>query len=49
MMSLVIFWSLQTQMLGSTAAWFRPPVMRVVTDQQRWLQIDHPILGKHMQ
>ena len=40
MMSLVIFWSLQTQMVGSTVAWFRPPVMRVVPDQQRWLQIE---------
>lgn len=40
MMTLVLFWGLQTHMLASTAAWFRPPVMRVVPDQQRWLQIE---------
>ena len=40
MMTLVLFWGLQTHMLGSTAAWFRPPVMRVVPDQQRWLQME---------
>jgi hypothetical protein len=40
MMTLVLFWGLQTQMVGSTAAWFRPPVMRVVPDQQRWLQME---------
>ena len=40
MMTLVLFWGLQAQMLASTAACFRPPVMRVVPDQQRWLQIE---------
>lgn len=40
MMTLVLFWGLQTHMLASTATWFRPPVMRVVPDQQRWLQIE---------
>nr|WP_315136139.1 hypothetical protein [uncultured Limnohabitans sp.] len=40
MMTLVLFWGLQTHMLVSSAAWFRPPVMRVVPDQQRWLQIE---------
>ncbi len=40
MMTLVLFWGLQAHMLGSTAAWFRPPVMCVVPDQQRFLQIE---------
>ena len=40
MMTLVLFWGLQAHMLGSTATWFRPPVMRVVPDQQRFLQIE---------
>ena len=40
MMTLVLFWGLQVHMSGSTAAWFRPPVLRVVPDQQRFLQIE---------
>jgi len=40
MMTLVFFWVLQTHILSSTTAWFRPPVMRFVPDQQRWLQIE---------
>ncbi len=39
MMTLVLFWGLQAHMLGTTT-WFRPPVMRVVPDQQRFLQIE---------
>lgn len=39
MMTLVLFWGLQAHMLG-TNTWFRPPVMRVVPDQQRFLQIE---------
>lgn len=40
MMTLVFFWVLQTHILSSTTAWFRPPVMRFVPDQQRWLQME---------
>lgn len=40
MMTLVLFWGLQTHMLGSTTACFRPPVVSVVPYQQRWLQIE---------
>lgn len=40
MMTLVLFWGLQAHMLVSTTVWFRPPVMRVVPDQQRWMQME---------
>lgn len=40
MMTLLLFWSLQAQMLNISAGWCSPPVIYVVTNQQRWLQIE---------
>ena len=46
MMMLVFLLSMKTHTLSSTTAWFRPPVMRFLPDQQRWLQIDTGIPSK---
>lgn len=40
MMTLVMILALQAPMLGSTASWIRLPVMSVVPDQQRFLQME---------